>query len=200
MIPQIEAINDTSDFDRIVDTMSIKLAEVSELDYSAIRSELRKLCVPLEGLFSPDSMADDLARVQGLKDRAVALLDEVTNSYLLHKRVSEILVKGWSKYASDKGADKREGEAHLKMSQFLIAASEAESIYKYALGVVRNLESQQENVSRRITCLQASANVYGRLGAPIADKDDFDNENQQGRNTRNGGDRMIRDWEQLENQ
>ncbi len=197
MIPQIEIVNDTSDFDRIVDTMSKRLAIVSEIDYEAVRSELRKLCIPLEGLFSPDSMADDLARVQGLKDRAVAILDEVTNSYLLHKRVSEILVKGWSKYAIDKGADKREGEAHLKMSQFLIAASEAESIYRYALGIVRNLESQQENVSRRITCMQAAANVYGRQGSPIADKDDFDEATQSVGTSERGGDRMVRDWEKF---
>jgi hypothetical protein len=191
MIPQIESANDTSDFDRIVNAMSQRLSAVSEMDYEALRVELGHLCVPLQGYFTPDSMADDLARIQALKDRSVAILDAVTNAYLLHKRVSEILVKGWSKFTEAKGQDKREGEAHLKMSQFLIAASEAESIYRYALGVVKNLESQQENVSRRITCLQASANIHGRIGAPLVSQDDLSDATPR-------EDRSMRNWENFE--
>ena len=42
-------------------------------------------------------------------------------------------------------------------------ATEAEIAYRHALGVMRNLESQQETVSRQIACVQAAAKILDRF-------------------------------------
>ena len=162
MAPQIEQTGDPSDFDRIVNATSKRLADSGEVDYGTVRRELAALSVPLSGLFNPEALARDLARIQALKDRAIAIVAMLTDNYLMHKRISEMLVKGWPKYSMEKSAEKREGEAQLKMSQFLLAATDAESAYRHALGIMRNLESQQENVSRQISCAMAASNILDK--------------------------------------
>ena len=47
------------------------------------------------------------------------------------------------------------------MSNFIMNANRADTVYRYAMLVMRNLESQMDNVSRQITCAQAAAQING---------------------------------------
>ena len=40
-------------------------------------------------------------------------------------------------------------------------ANDAEIAYRYAMDIMRNLESQMDSVSRQITCAQAAAQING---------------------------------------
>ena len=172
---KVEPIDDIADFDRICHTMSNKLVALGNNDYDVIRKELHQLSAPLSDSPNPDVLSKDLSRIQAFRDRAVEIVRVLTNIYLTHKRVVEILTHGWPKYSIEKSAEKREGEALLKFSNFIMAASDAEAIYRHALGVMKNLESQQENVSRQISCAIVSSKIGQRYANPhdITDWDKF---------------------------
>ena len=81
---------------------------MEQLDYDFYRAELKSLQQPLNDIFNPESLAQDLAQIQGLKDRAIELVSILTENYLLHKQVVEILTKGWARMSNERSAEKRE--------------------------------------------------------------------------------------------
>jgi hypothetical protein len=157
----VERIEDQSDFDRVVGNMKGRLKSIGNIDYQYYKQELQQLQQPLSEIFNPESLAKDLAQVQAFKDRAVEIVAVLTENYLLHKQVIDILTKGWPRMSNEKSAEKREGEALLKMSNFIMEANAADIAYRYAMLIMRNLESQMDNVSRQITCAQAAAQING---------------------------------------
>jgi len=157
----VERIEDQNDFDRIANNMSSKIKSLGEVDYDYYKRELKGLQRPLSNIFNPEDLAKDLAQVQAFKDRAVEIVGILTENYLTHKRVVDILTKGWPKLSTEKSAEKREGEALLKMSNFIMEANDADIAYRHAMGVMQNLQSQMDNVSRQITCAQAAAQING---------------------------------------
>lgn len=157
----VERVEEQSDFDRIADNMIHKLNLDEKVDYDFYRNELMQLQKPLSNIFNPEDLANDLARVQAYKDRAVEIVGILTKNHLTYKRLVEVLTKGWPKFSNEKSAEKREGEALLKMSGFIMDANDAEIAYRYAMDIMRNLESQMDSVSRQITCAQAAAQING---------------------------------------
>jgi hypothetical protein len=156
---KVETANDVSDFERICGALTNRIVALGEINLDTLGEELRKLSSPLSDSPDPGILARDLSRIQAYKDRAVEIVRILTKVYLTHKRVVEILTKGWPKHSIEKSAEKREGEALLKFSNFIMAASDVESAYRHALGVMKNLESQQESVSRQISCAMVSSNI-----------------------------------------
>lgn len=157
----VERVEEQSDFDRIANNMIHKLNLDEKIDYDFYKNELMKLQKPLSNIFNPEDLANDLARVQAYKDRAVEIVGILTRNYLTYKRLVEVLTKGWPKFSNEKSAEKREGEALLKMSGFIMDANDADIAYRYAMDIMRNLESQMDSVSRQITCAQAAAQISG---------------------------------------
>jgi len=160
MALQVEQVNDASDFDRIVGKMTERILAVGDVDYRSLRAELRRMQGPVQFIFNPEALAKEMARVQGYKDRAVEILGLLTENHVVHKHVVDTLTKGWARLSTEKSAERREGDAILKMSQFSAAASDAEYNYRYALGVVKNMESQLEGLSRQIACVQIAAKIH----------------------------------------
>lgn len=157
----VERIEDQNDFDRIANNMSSKIKSLGTVDYGFYKRELAALQKPLSNIFNPEDLAKDLAQVQAFKDRAVEIVSLLTDNYLTHKRVVDILTKGWPKLSNEKSVDRREGEALLKMSKFIMEANDADIAYRYAMLVMQNLQSQMDSVSRQITCAQAAAQING---------------------------------------
>ena len=175
---KVEVVNDKTDFDRICHALSNRLVALGDIDCAALGEELHRLSAPLSDSPDPEVLARDLSRIQAFKDRAVEIVRVLTKAHLTHKRVVEILTKGWPKHSEEKSAEKRVGEALLKFSNFIMVASDVESIYRHALGVMTNLESQQENVSRQISCAMVAAKIGQRVawggGDNITDWGKFD--------------------------
>lgn len=155
----VERINGPDDFDRVAANMVDRIGAVGDIDYRRYYRDLQDLQHPLGNVFDPTALAQDMVSVQGYKDRAVEIVHVLTENYLVHKRVVEVLTKGWPMFSMEKSAEKREGEALLKMSGFLMAATDAEVAYRHAMGVLKNLESQMDSVSRQIACAQAAAKI-----------------------------------------
>ena len=184
---KIEPVGDPADFEALCAKIVARIDALGQIDHEYVRGELRKLTAPLSNAVDPQELAKDLARIQAFKTRAVELVDEVTVLYMTQKRSVEILTKGWPRYSVAKSAESREGEALMKFSNFILALNEAETLYRYALGVMKNLESQQENVSRQISCAMVASNIgdrrYGRPdtmeGWDKFDEDDKDSPDGQ---------------------
>lgn len=157
---QMEQVNDPNDFERIVNNMINRILSVGDIDYHAIHAELHQMQKPVQFMFNPEILAKEMARVQGFKDRAVELLGILTESNVIHKHAVETLTKGWTRFSVEKSAEKREGDAILRMSQFSSAATDAEYHYRYALGVVKNMESQLDSLSRQIACIQIASKIH----------------------------------------
>lgn len=151
--PQLEPTNDISDFERVATRMAKKLEASRVVDYETVYAELPKLTVRLEEDPSLQQLSLEMQKVQAAKDRVAELLKHAVRNALLHKRVGEVLLKGWNRFSNEKSSDKREGEAMIKLSQFIEAEIEAESFYRTISGVMKNLDSQHEAVSRQISCL-----------------------------------------------
>lgn len=156
---KVEETNNVEDFMRICDTLKAKLNAFKQSNYEDFKRRLRQLSAPLSESSDPDELANDLRRIQAFRDSAVEIVTILTENYLTHKRVVEILTEGWAKNSSEKSAERREGEAKLKFSNFIMAEVSAESAYRHALGVMKNLESQQENVFRQISCATISSRI-----------------------------------------
>lgn len=167
---KLEKTETPEDYEATVLKMANHIMASGNVDYEMYKEELRGLSVRLDNVFSPQELANDLAKIQGLKDRAIEIVRILTENYLVQKRAIEILTQGWSKYSQEKSADKRTGEAQLKLSGFIMESVKAEFAYKHALGVMRNLESQQETVSRQISCVQAAAKILDRRYAYDPDR------------------------------
>lgn len=149
---ELEPTKSEHDYERIVKSMSARLDRLPSLDYDMLRAELSKLNVRLSEQPTLDSMSSDMQRIQAAKDRANEIVKDAVTNFLVRKRVTEILVMGWMKFSEEKSSDKREAEAQLKLSQFLMDAVEAESFFKTATHIMANLQSQQDTISRQVTC------------------------------------------------
>jgi len=159
MFLEVERADNINDFDRVVSRMSDRIKELGNVDYAWYRKELKALNYTCENIFDPSALARELSTIQGYKDRAVELVHALTSNYLTLKRIAEVLTKSWPKYSIEKSAEKREGESLMKMSQFIMAANDADICYRYALSVMKNLESQMDSVSRQISCTQVAAKI-----------------------------------------
>ena len=188
----VENVSESSDFDRIAQGGVRRIQAMGDLDYSALRDELHSMQGPVDKfVFNPDALAREMARIQGYKDRAIEILGRITESHIVYKHVVEVLTKGWTKFSVEKSAEKREGEAMLKLSQFSMAAADVEYAYRYALGVVKNLESQLESLSRQIACLQIASRIHDPRNA-------FDSSYAGVESPASGSEDKVTNWDSLD--
>ena len=160
---EIERVEEPADFDRIVaNQINNIISAGGEIDIDQVKTNLQALNVTLSGSFDPRALANDLTLVAGMKDRAIEIVRKVTDSHLAHKSAMEILTKGWPRMSTATSAEKRIGEAQLKLSNFITEAAAMEGLYRYSLSVMHNLESKQEAVNRQISCAQAAVKILDR--------------------------------------
>ena len=151
-VPKVESVSTADDYARIAEAMSQRIAALPPTDYDKLYVELSQLNVKVSDDPSLQNLSNELQRIQGAKDRAAEIVNNAIQNFFVRKRITEILQKGWIRFSDAGSADKREAEAMLKLSQFIVAAAEAESFYRAALQILENLDSQHEIVSRRISC------------------------------------------------
>ena len=152
-IPEVQEVREPSDFDRIVVQAQAILASLKPLDYDALYDELRDLNVPTSENPHIQQLNSDLQTVQAAKDRVSEISTDIMRHAQTYRRVADLLTEGWVRFSDQSGADKRKADAQLKMSQFEHLATEAESLHKTSLGILKNLDSKHEATSRQITCV-----------------------------------------------
>ena len=153
-IPRLEIVNAQGDFDRIATDVAQRLENSRPFEYEVMEDELKKLGVQLSEDPSLETLSYELKKIQDAKDRVGEIYKLALKNHLLYDKVTEVLLAGWKTFSEKKSTDQREGEAMLKLSQFLLAQVEAESFYKTVTQTMGNLDKQHETVSRQISCFQ----------------------------------------------
>lgn len=186
----IETVNVLEDFKNIVEKANIMLGKLKPMDKNDVYQEIRILNVPVSKAPSVQEINDEMMRVQAAKDRVSDILIDAHTNFIITKRIHELLLDGWSIFSDQSSADRRRGEAGLKMYQFAEMAAETEAIYKATSHVLKNLESKHDMLSRQVTIFtvllkldpSGNFNTYGdreRQLAEVASRrnSDMDNDN-----------------------
>jgi len=164
----VSKVDSVEDFDNIVGNCNNILSTLKplECDYGNVYNELKVLNVSVSPNPTLQEITSDIQKVQSAKDRVSEILLEVHRNFLVRKRICELLREGWVSFSSHNSAEKRRGEAFLKLSNFINSATEAESLYKSTSHIMKNLDSKQENLSRQVTIMSLALklNDFGSSG------------------------------------
>jgi len=148
--PKLRNISNEDDFNEAAECMS-SLLSANTPSYDDVYAELAELNMVLSESATIDDLSREMQQVQALKDRVLQISQDANQNWQRHKRVVDILVKGWSRFAPGSSQDKREADAQLKMCEFILASGDAEALYSASRNIMRNLDSQHETISRQVT-------------------------------------------------
>lgn len=115
----------------------------------------------------------ELEKVQGAKDRLGEIFLDIIKSHTFKKRALDILRDSYGKFAQAKNAESRKGEAAYLVSDFEIDFAWVEALLKQCLHILKNLDSQHESLSRRISVYQIQAKMMD-VGRGISPEYNFD--------------------------
>jgi len=149
-------------FDRLIQRCAETLNALpysGEDGYSALRREICDNRVEYGGMETPGQIGDQLAIVQAYKDRVFEIYAEAHRNHTVRKRICELLLDAYSAISSQSSQDKRRGEASLVLGEFVLQATRAEAFFQFCKEIALNLESRQQTLSRRLTCMQLQANM-----------------------------------------
>jgi hypothetical protein len=147
----IEAVNVPEDFKNIVEKANLMLRKLKKMDKNSVFEEIRLLNVPVSKAPSVQQINEEMLKVQSAKDRVSDILIDAHTNFVITKRIHELLLDGWTIFSDQNSAERRRGEAGLKMYQFAEMAAESEAIYKATSHVLKNLDSKHDMLSRQVT-------------------------------------------------
>ena len=153
-VPEISPANIPADFEMLVSRAQSFISELKVIDYASIYKELGELNVPTTDNPSLQKMLEEIGRIQAAKDRLATILVDAEHDFRTKQRCASLLSEGWLKFSSESAVDKRKSDAAVRMSQFVDAAGEAETMYKTASRIMKNLDDKQGSISRMVTVHQ----------------------------------------------
>jgi len=160
------------DYIKIVNRIKVQYGLLPSLDYDAIYKEMSDLSVKSCPTPSLEVLNDELHKVQAAKDRLSEILIDVIKCYNFKKRAVDILKDSWGKFTLEKNTEGRKGDATFRLSHFLTDFSRTEALSKSCDHVLKNLDSLQDNLSRRITIWHLLLKLReGRMSLPDHDFD-----------------------------
>lgn len=145
------------------------------LEEAEIYAELGDLTVRSKQTGTIDVVNQELQRVQAAKERLSEIMVNVLRCHTVKKRIVDILFDAWMSCSSASSTDKRKGDASLRLIEFETDLSRTESLMKATNHIARNLDSLQDNLSRRITIFQLQLKLQdvGRGALPEYDFNDI---------------------------
>ncbi len=155
-MPVVEQIANAEEYDRLIARATQMLSDLKDIDYAALKGELRQLNFSMSENPSLQQLNMEIQKIQASKDRITEIMMDATNDFIMKQRICDVLVEGWQKFAQESSADKRKADATVRFSQFIMMASEAEAFYKVVSHVMKNLDYKHESASRRVTCFNLS--------------------------------------------
>ena len=151
-----------------------------KLNYAEIYEELGDLAIKSHPSPTLQVINDEIQKVQAAKERLSEIYRNVERNFFLKKRSVDILECAWAKYTSEKSADKRKGDAVMRVSNFVTDFALTEACYRVCQHIIKNLDSCHDSLSRQITVNQLLLKMhdYGRGGLPDYDFEDKKMENE----------------------
>ncbi len=159
------------EFVDMADRLKANYKLLPKINYDALYKELSDLSIQSSPTPTLQVLNDELHRVQGAKDRLSEILIDVIKCYNLKNRVVDILKDSWGKFTTEKNTEGRKGDAVYRLSNFLADFAKIEALSKVCNHVLKNLDSLNDNLSRRITIWQLMLKLrdVGRGALPETD-------------------------------
>jgi len=156
-----------------------------KLNYPEIYEELSDLAIKSHPSPTHQIINDEIQKVQAAKERLSEIYRNVERNFFLKKRSIDILESAWAKYTSEKSADKRKGDAVMRVSNFVTDFALTECCFRVCQHIIKNLDSCHESLSRQITVNQLllKMNDHGRGVLPDYDYEDRKIENEESEET-----------------
>jgi len=165
-IPELVGTDYPTEYLSLVEMLQYQYSGLPKLDYKKIYKELPDLNVRSVQSPTLQMINDEIQRIQAAKERLGDIYMNVERNFFLKKRAVDILESAWYKYTCEKSADKRKGDAVVRISNFSADLATTESCYKVCQHIIKNLDDAHESLSRQITVNQLllKMNDYGRSG------------------------------------
>jgi hypothetical protein len=169
-LPDLMGSEYPQEYIRVVERIKFQYKMLPSLNYDAIYREISELSIKSSPTPTLEILMDELHKVQAAKDRLSEICIDVIKCYNFKKRAIDILKDSWGKFTSEKNAEGRKGDASFRMSHFVTDFAITEALSKSCDHIFKNLDSLQDNLSRRITIWQLILKLReGRMALP-----DFD--------------------------
>lgn len=170
-VPQVRGTDFPREYMEMVERLQVAYQSLPSLNYSDIYEELAELNIKSQPALTLQIINDELQKIQGSKDRLSEIFLSIHQCFSLKKRAVDILLDSWAKYASEKSADKRKGDATFRLSNFIVDLAITEALLKACNHVLKNLDSAHERLSRTITIWQLEIKLgdFGRGGLSEVD-------------------------------
>ena len=169
-LPDLMGSEYPQEYIRVVERIKFQYKMLPSLNYDAIYREISELSIRSSPTPTLEILMDELHKVQAAKDRLSEICIDVIKCYNFKKRAIDILKDSWGKFTSEKNAEGRKGDASFRMSHFVTDFAITEALSKSCDHIFKNLDSLQDNLSRRITIWQLILKLReGRMALP-----DFD--------------------------
>jgi len=180
-IPALVGQDYPIEFKTLVERVQYQYKCLPILNYPEIYEELSDLAIKSHPSPTLQIINDEIQKVQAAKERLSEIYRDVERNFFLKKRSIDILESAWAKYTSEKSADKRKGDAVMRVSNFVTDFALTECCYRVCQHIIKNLDSCHESLSRQITVNQLllKMNDYGRGGLPDYDYEDKKRENDE---------------------
>jgi len=175
----------------------LKLLAMNSKEYQRLRDEIKSIVdalPPISDCQSINDLSNSISQIQAAKDRVVNIVHEAQNNNSVRKAIADVIETSAISISTESSADRRKGYAAMKTAEYAISGAEADGFMRYCLGMMKNLDSRHDSISRRITCIQMTIKIGdgGREGiisesvAPRDTSDLFDHESGSGKNKDNG--------------
>jgi len=180
-IPQLMGDDYPLQYIDLVDRVQYQYKCLPVLNYKEIYEELSDLAIKSNPSPTLQGINDEIQKVQAAKERLSEIYRHVERNFFLKKRSVDIIESAWAKYTNEKSADKRKGDAVLRVSNFTIDFALVEACYRVCQHVIKNLDSCHESLSRQITVNQLllKMNDFSRGGLPDYDFEDRKRQNSE---------------------
>ncbi len=176
-IPKIIGTDIPSEYQGIVERIQTIYDSLPVIDYDANNLELRELSVHTGPSPTLEILNNQLQVVQAAKERLSEMMIDIIDCHTFKKRAVDILKDSWVKYSNETSADKRKADSCVRVGFFEADFAKIETLLKTSSHIAKNLDSCQENLSRRITLFQMQLKLMelGKNSLPNWDtRDKFD--------------------------
>jgi hypothetical protein len=157
--PELIGSDFPSDFVGIVKKALHHYSILPSINYEEVHSELASLTVKTQPTPTLQLISQELQKVQALKERAAEIIKNIIPVHTMKKRHVEILKEAWVHFSKEKSADKRKADATYRISEFESDYLAIDALMKTANHIIKNLDSIQEILSRRITVISLEVKI-----------------------------------------
>jgi hypothetical protein len=169
--PQLRGDDYPEQYVQIKDIVISNYRSLPPIDFQSVYDELDTLFVKSGPTPTVQQIGVQLQKVQAAKERLAEIMAQVVRTHTIKKRSVDILKDAWGKFSKGSSSDKRNSDAAERLVEFESDLTQVDSLQKTCQHILKNLDSQQENLSRRITIfgLQLKIHDSGRMIIPDHD-------------------------------